>query len=129
MAAGDKHNIHYDRAQNDHSIATLRTRLTRATLEVRRRVALHPESRVVKWHGLMEELDAVDRRAVVAGLVEPLKRGNWNHPYKAHFRALLESRSFVEIVEQLLPDLTDADVRDLVSGAMVACIGAKAMAS
>lgn len=49
-------------------------------------------------------------------LVQSLQSGRWDHAYRDAFVALVESRAFMEIVEQLGAHLTDGDLRELISG-------------
>lgn len=116
MSEGHKHRVFIDQGQNDHTLERLRERLAAAAAAVRKRMSLHPSSRVSQWQHLLEALERADRRGVVMALVKSLQRGTWDHPFKAHLRALVECRSFIEIIEQLLDDISDSDLRDLVSG-------------
>jgi hypothetical protein len=118
MPSERTYRVPYDDARNDHSLALIRARLAAAATAVRGRVLLHPASRVAQWERLLAELAGANRSDVVSQLVSSLQRGSWNHPYRPHFRALVESRSFIEIVEQLIPDLRASDLKDLVSGTL-----------
>jgi hypothetical protein len=118
MSSGETHRFQYAEAQNDHALTVVRSRLDVAIAATGHRMKLHPASRVVQWARLLAELARADRRAVISALVASLQGTDWDHPYRSHFRALVESRSFIEIVEHLLPDLAAADLRDLVSGTL-----------
>lgn len=80
------------------------------------RVNLDPGCRVVRWLESLTRLAATDRRAVLEQMLPSLQRRSWDHPFKDSFRDVVDSRMFVEIVEQLWPDLSELDLRDLVSG-------------
>lgn len=116
MTQGDKYTISYDYLQNDHSLSQLIARLQRAIDSVRKRTHVNPSSRVVRWKEALVCLDGADKRSVLAQMLPSLTRGQWNHPYQDSFRALVDSRVFMEVVEQLLEDLSEEDLHDLVSG-------------
>lgn len=116
VASGDEHRIEQDAWFNDHSLPGLRNRLSRSIEAVKRQFALSPSSRVSEWGPLLTVLGQADARGLFTDFVGALDNASWTHPYKVHIRALVEVRTFVEIIEQLLPDLTNTDLRDIISG-------------
>lgn len=113
---GDIHEVRYDDCQSDRSLTDIITRLEAAVNAVGTRVHVNPSSRVRRWLDPLHRLQAADRRSVLEMMVPSLQQGRFEHPYQDSFRALVDARMFVEISEQLLGDLGDADIRDLVSG-------------
>ena len=113
---GDEHEILYDDVQSDRSLSDIIVQLEHAIDSVRAYICVNRSSRVVRWQVALECLDAADKREVLEQMVPSLARGKWDHPYQDAFRALVDARMFIEIIEQLLPDLSVHDLKDLVSG-------------
>ncbi|MFN2397218.1 MAG: hypothetical protein ABR543_01030 [Gemmatimonadaceae bacterium] len=116
MAARTVHRLSYREGEGKHSYGELYRRLQLAIDAVRLRTRVDTSSRVARWLAALSRLAAVERRSVLEHMVVSLRRGSWHHPYRDSFRALADSRMFIEIVEQLLPDVSDRDLRDLVLG-------------
>ena len=94
-------------------------RLRNAIDTFSRRVAVNPSSRIVRWVAALERLERVDKRSVLTDLVEHIQQsGDLKHPFRDAFVALMESRSFIEIVEQLIDYLADHDLQELVKGSL-----------
>jgi hypothetical protein len=116
MVAGDRFHVPHDDAEGLHSYADILRRLKAAIALAAARTRVAPNCRVAQWMEAISRLSGADPRSVLAQMVPNLRQGSWHHPFKDSFRALVDSRMFTLIVEQLLPDLRDSDVRDLVSG-------------
>jgi hypothetical protein len=99
-----------------HSYSNVAARLDRAIKAVAGRVRVNPSSRVARWSNAIRRLADSNKREVLAQQVFRLQRGEWDHPFRDSFLALNESRMLVEIIEQLIDNLTDRDLRELVSG-------------
>lgn len=99
-----------------HSHGSHTARLERAIEAVSERIRVDPSCRVARWRLALRRLANADKRKVLEQIVSGLQRGQWDHPFRDSFLALTESRTFVEIVEQLVGHLTDRDLRELVSG-------------
>lgn len=100
----------------DQSYEAVLGRLENAVAAVRRRVNVQPSARVRQWGSAIERLARSDVREILLPMVPPLLEGRFESEHQDGFRALVEARMFIEIVEQLLPDLSDADLADLISG-------------
>lgn len=101
----------------DHTSENILTRLDTAIGAVRDRgVRVDVNTRVVRWRKVLQEFAAADRRSILEQMLPGLRARSWQHPYRDAFRALVDARLFLEIVEQFLPDLAPSDLRDLVSG-------------
>jgi len=116
MIKGDEREIRYDEVQSDSSLSSIIHRLQHAIDSVRAHTQVNPSSRVVKWQKALARLDGANKRSVLKQIRPRLIQGKWNHPYQDSFRALVDSRMFIEIVEQFLQDLSPSDLHDLVSG-------------
>lgn len=113
---GDEHEILYDDVQSDRSLSSIIDRLQRAIDSVRTRTRVNRSSRVAQWLEALARLDKADKRSVLEQMLPNLTHGKWDHPYQDAFRALVDSRMFIEVIEQLLQDLSVSDLHDLVSG-------------
>jgi len=113
---GEVHEILYDDVQNDQSLSNIIVRLRSAIDSVLIRTRVNPSSRVVGWLEALERLDQANKRLVLQQMVPSLTQGKWDHPYQDAFRALVDSRMFIEIVEQLAKDLSASDLHDLMCG-------------
>ena len=113
---GDEHEILYDDVQSGRSLSDIIVQLEHAIDSVRSYIRVNRSSRVVRWQAALKCLDAADKREVLEQMVPGLAQGKWDHPYQDAFRALVDARMFIEIIEQLLPDLSIHDLEDLVSG-------------
>lgn len=100
----------------EHSFEDTIARIERAVATVRSRIQVSASARVLSWSPAIERLRAAEKNRVLEEMVLRLRRGRWDHPFQDSFRALTDSRMFVEIVEQLGPDLTDSELSELVSG-------------
>jgi len=116
MIQGDEYEILYDDFQSDHLISNIIPRLQRAIDSVRTRARVNPSARVVQWKEALARLEEADKRSVLEQMLPSLTQGKWDHPYQDAFRALVDCRMFIEIIEQLLQDLSTSDLHDLVSG-------------
>jgi hypothetical protein len=99
-----------------HSYSSVLSQLSDAIAKVSERIHVPANARVVQWTHAVKRLSQVERRAVLEEMLPHVQRGSWNHPYKDAFRALVDARTFTIIVQNLLAHLTDADLRDLISG-------------
>jgi hypothetical protein len=70
----------------------------------------------VQWQKVLARLNEADKRSLLEQMLPSVTQGKWDHPYQDAFRALVDCRMFIEIVEQLLQDLSTSDLHDLVSG-------------
>jgi len=113
---GDEHEILYDDVQSDRSLSSIINRLQCAIDSVRTRTRVNRSSRVAQWQEALARLDEADKRSVLEQMLPSLTQGKWDHPYQDAFRALVDCRMFIEIVEQLVDDLSDAQLHNLVSG-------------
>ncbi len=113
---GDIHEVRYDDCQSDRSLTDVIARLESALNAVGTRVHVNPSSRVRRWLDPLRRLQAADRRSALEMMVPSLQQGRFEHPYQDSFRALVDARMFIEIIEQLLGDLGESEIRDLVSG-------------
>ncbi len=112
----DKYEIIYDDVQSDSSLLSIINRLQHAIDSVRSRTRVSPSSRVVQWQKALTRLNKANKRSVLEQMLPSLTQGKWDHPYQDSFRALVDSRMFIEIVEQFLQNLSPSDLHDLVSG-------------
>jgi hypothetical protein len=106
-------------SENTHSYLSVGKRLASAIAAVETRVHVDPRSRVSLWRNEIRNLDEADKRDVLQALVETIQQGGdtvLDHPFRSAFTALTESRTFIEVVENLLQYLTDGDLAALVSG-------------
>lgn len=99
-----------------HKYRNVSQRLQEAVERVSARIPVNRSSRVVRWIGAIEKLWKADKRGVLVELAESLRRGEVDHPYRDSFIAVVESRTFVEIITQLGEHLSDSQLRELVLG-------------
>jgi len=116
MTEGNEHEILYDDVQSDRSLSSIIAQLERAIDSVRTHTRVNRSSRVVQWQKALARLDEADKRSVLEQMLPSLTQGKFDHPYQDAFQALVDCRMFIEIVEQLLQDLSASDLHDLVSG-------------
>ena len=112
----DEYEILYDDIQSDRSLSSIIDRLKHAIDSVQTRTRVNRSCRVVQWQEVLARLDEADKRSVLEQMLPSLSQGKWDHPYQDAFWALVDARMFIEIIEQLLPDLSVHDLEDLVSG-------------
>jgi hypothetical protein len=91
-------------------------RLREAVNAVSGRISINPSSRVAGWVKAVDRLASTNKRAVLEALVESLTVGKLDHPFRDAFTALTESRTFIEVIEQLIDHLSDEELRELVRG-------------
>jgi len=113
---GDIHEVPYDDCQSDRSLADIIVRLESALDAVCARVRVSRSSRAYCWLDSVSRLQDADRRSVLEMMIPSLREGSFEHPYQDSFRALVDARMFIEIIEQLLGDLSERELRDLLSG-------------
>src|SRR5688500_10852046 len=99
-----------------HKYSRLETRLQAAVHALSKRVAVNASSRVARMAADVERLRRANKRVVLEGIAANIRDGQWSHPFRDPFLALQESRTFIEVIEQLLPYLTDTQLRELVKG-------------
>lgn len=116
VTTGKIHHMSYRDAEGEHTYRDTVHRLQLAIDSVKGRMRVDSHSRVVQWLDSLSRIASVDRRSVLEAMIPGLRQGRWDHPYRDSFRALVDSRMFIEIIEQLLPELNNRDIRDLISG-------------
>lgn len=99
-----------------HSYSSVLQQLEGALERVSARIHVPPNSRAALWIKAMRRLSESNRRSVLQAMLPAVSKGSWDHPFKNSFRALVDARTFVIIVNNLLADLDDSDLRDLISG-------------
>jgi len=99
-----------------HDYDKIAQRLHHCVSVVARRVAVNASSRVAGWVRAIDRLARTNKRDVLEALVESYQAGVLDHPFRDCFTALTESRTFIEVVEQLAEHLTDQELRELVKG-------------
>jgi hypothetical protein len=70
----------------------------------------------VAWIKAVDKLSSANKRGVLEKFVESCKAGTLDHPFRNAFTALTESRTFIEVIEQLIDHLSDQELRELVRG-------------
>ena len=116
MPAGNVHRIPYDEFERSHSSSVIAHRLRNAIERASARVAVSPSSRVGRWQEPLERFGRLGGRAILEQMVPSLRRRSWDHPNRDCLRALVDSRMFSMIVEQLLADVSEDGLRDLIRG-------------
>jgi hypothetical protein len=116
MAADSEYRFPPVSAEGLHSYAEVLEALRTSVDAVAKRVRVPNNSRVARWRPALERLAAAERRSVLEQMVPSLQQHSWHHPYRDAFLALVDSRLFCAIIEHLLPDLSDDELRDLVAG-------------
>jgi hypothetical protein len=99
-----------------HKYGKLADRLRHTVEAVAERIQVNPASRVARWLKAVDRLAHADKRSVLEQLVESLGAGKVDHPFRDAFTALTESRTFIEVIEQLIDFLSDEQLRELVRG-------------
>lgn len=99
-----------------HSFSEVVRRLSQSIGVVEQRISVARNSRASQWIAQLRALELRDPRDFMASMVPELQAGRWPDSHAAAFRALVDSRMFILIVEELAPLLTNADLHDLISG-------------
>jgi hypothetical protein len=99
-----------------HKYSKHSQRLHEAVEAVSKRISVNPSSRIVRWVKAVDKLSNANKRSVLEEIIESLKAGSLDHPFRDAFTALMESRTFIEVVEQLLDYLSNDELRELVRG-------------
>jgi hypothetical protein len=99
-----------------HQFTEVQRRLEAAIATVRQRIHVAENSRAALWARELDRLSVAGGTKVLSSMIPDLRDGSWSHPYAKAFRALVDSRMFLIIVEELNSQLTESDLRDLVAG-------------
>ena len=113
---GDTHEVEYGECVSDRSLTDIIAQLERALDEVGAHLHVNPSSRAYRWLESLRRLQNTDRRSVLQMMIPDLLRKSFKHQFRDSFRALVDARMFIEIIEELLGDLGKPELRDLLSG-------------
>lgn len=100
----------------NHKYERQQERLHHALDAVSRRISVNQSTRAARWRAAIDRLSNADKRGVLQAFASSAQAGTLDHPYRDAFTALTESRTFIEVIEQLIDYLSDTELRELVRG-------------